>query len=345
MDQGTNTQDNEGRGPDSPRQEDAGRERREPALGGSGPTGAGKGSSRSEERPMQSGPEGPTSGTYQRSASWQEEASMHRWKYTLLPKIEVPERFSGDTRRGPSIRNYVMQLENLRARWERDRLDPEEFFRGLANSSETFYRISRRELLEWAARAAPGERDPTTRFLGMLEEQFPAQTPECVSEFREFRRRTGESLLAYYGRLVELVEDMGWHDQSRLISKFMNSLHHELRRDVSVQIFDMGARATLKEAYEIVKRVETGRRMHEIETNTERRGERPRASMGGNTGGPRAATAERRGGEALSQLRADRAPKEGVSEPASVLDLWRRGSYAEGLPGSTYMWAVWTKGA
>ncbi|CAI7806360.1 unnamed protein product [Closterium sp. NIES-53] len=74
---------------------------------------------------------------YRRSVSWQgseEEAISMRWHYTMLPKVEVPERFSGEARRGPSLKNYLMQLENLRARWERDHLASDEFFRGLANT-------------------------------------------------------------------------------------------------------------------------------------------------------------------------------------------------------------------
>ncbi|CAI7783067.1 unnamed protein product [Closterium sp. NIES-54] len=85
---------------------------------------------------------------YPRSASWQgfeEEAASMRWRYTMLPKVEVPERFAGEARRGPSLKNYVMQLENLWARWERDRLAAHEFFRGLANTltreAETHYQI------------------------------------------------------------------------------------------------------------------------------------------------------------------------------------------------------------
>ncbi|CAI7876468.1 unnamed protein product [Closterium sp. NIES-53] len=165
---------------------------------------------------------------------------------------------------------------------ERDRLDPEEFLRGLANTltgeAETFYRISRQELLGWTARAALGERDPMARFLSMLEDQFPVQTPERVSEFRDFPRRTGESLLAYYGRLVELAEDMSCHDSGRLVRKFLNGLHYELRCDVSVRVFDMGARVTLKEVYEVVKRMETGRRLYEIEATTDRSGEQRRSA-------------------------------------------------------------------
>ncbi|CAI7758131.1 unnamed protein product [Closterium sp. NIES-53] len=214
---------------------------------------------------------------YHRSASWQgfeEDVAVTRWRYTMLPKVEVPERFSGEVRRGPSLKNYLMQLENLRARWERDRMDAEEFFRGLANTltgeAETYYRICRRELLDWAAQAPAGKRDPTRRFLEMLREQFPLQTPERVVEFRGFKRKSGESLVAYYGRLVELAEDMNCVDQGRLVSKFLNGLNYELQRDVQVKIFEMGAAATLGVAYETAKRVETGRRLFEVERTAER---------------------------------------------------------------------------
>ncbi|CAI7765399.1 unnamed protein product [Closterium sp. NIES-54] len=214
---------------------------------------------------------------YCRSASWQgfeEDVALTRWRYTMLPKVEVPECFSGEVRRGPSLKNYLMQLENLRARWERDRLDAEEFFRGLANTltgeAETYYRICRRELLDWAAQAPAGKRDPTRRFLEMLQEQFPLQTPKRVVEFRGFKRKSGESLLAYYGRLVELAEDMNCVDQGRLVSKFLNGLSYELQRDVQVKIFEMGAAATLGVAYETTKRVETGRRLFEVERTAER---------------------------------------------------------------------------
>ncbi|CAI7789204.1 unnamed protein product [Closterium sp. NIES-54] len=203
---------------------------------------------------------------YCRSASWQgfeEDVAFTRWRYTMLPKVEVPERFSGEVRCGPSLKNYLMQLENLRARWERDRLDAGEFFTGLANTltgeAETYYRICRRELLDWAAQAPAGKRDPTRRFLEMLREQFPLQTPERVVEFRGFKRKSGESLLAYFGRLVELAEDMNCVDQGRLVSKFLNGLNYALQRDVQLKIFEMGAAATLGVAYETAKRVETGR--------------------------------------------------------------------------------------
>ncbi|CAI7776425.1 unnamed protein product [Closterium sp. NIES-53] len=200
-------------------------------------------------------------------ASWQgleEEAASTRWRYTVLPKVEVPERFSGETRPGPSLKNHLMQLENLCARWKRDRLAADEFFIGLANTltgeAETYYRICWRELLDWAEQGRPGERDPTKRFLEILRDQFPLQMPERVVEFHDFKRRTGESLLAYYGRLVELGEDMNCVDQGRLVSKFLNGLNYELQRDVQVKIFEMGAAAMLRVVYETAKRRGHGER-------------------------------------------------------------------------------------
>ncbi|CAI7899621.1 unnamed protein product [Closterium sp. NIES-54] len=166
-----------------------------------------------------------------------------------------------------------MQLENLCARWKRDRLAADEFFIGLANTltgeAETYYRICWRELLDWAEQGRPGERDPTKRFLEILRDQFPLQMPERVVEFHDFKRRTGESLLAYYGRLVELGEDMNCVDQGRLVSKFLNGLNYELQRDVQVKIFEMGAAAMLRVVYETAKRLETRRRLFKVEQTGE----------------------------------------------------------------------------
>ncbi|CAI7833826.1 unnamed protein product [Closterium sp. NIES-53] len=82
------------------------------------------------------------------------------------PRVEVPSRFSGDQRAGPALKNYLMQVGNVRYRCDLHNMDPVDFFFSLPNAlegeAETLYRMRMEELL-WRA-GSYGE-DPTEAFL------------------------------------------------------------------------------------------------------------------------------------------------------------------------------------
>ncbi|CAI7791159.1 unnamed protein product [Closterium sp. NIES-54] len=79
----------------------------------------------------------------------QESPKAHRWTTAGLPKFEVAERFTGIPGEGPSLKNYMMQLEIVKYCRERDGMDPGEFFRRmvvtLAGKAETYYRMVRED--------------------------------------------------------------------------------------------------------------------------------------------------------------------------------------------------------
>ncbi|CAI5464774.1 unnamed protein product [Closterium sp. Yama58-4] len=190
-------------------------------------------------------------------------------RYAALPKIEVPERFAGTPGIGSSLRNYMMQIRNAQYRWQKDGLDPEDFFRGLSNTvtgeAETAYGLELERLLSEAGQTRGITWEVVPDFFAMLRRHFPVQTPQRMREFAEFRRREGESLLSCYGRLRELASDMECRDERRLVTKFLTGLSKDLAREVRGRIFEMGPEATLEQAYELAKKHELGMRLYEME--------------------------------------------------------------------------------
>ncbi|CAI7844974.1 unnamed protein product [Closterium sp. NIES-54] len=190
-----------------------------------------------------------------------------RWKATNLPKVEVAERYTGIPGVGPSLKNYLMELETVEYCWERDGYDPAEFFRKmvgtLAGEAETFYRLTRDEVLE---ELAEGEIvNPTARFLQLLLKEFAGQTEARVEEFRDFRRKKEESLLANYCRLRELAEDLESTDERLLVRKFVQGLDEELKGVVRSTVYSIGADVTLKEVYLLTKKTEQAQRLLDLE--------------------------------------------------------------------------------
>ncbi|CAI7889725.1 unnamed protein product [Closterium sp. NIES-53] len=145
-----------------------------------------------------------------------------RWSAAAMPRVEMPVRLTGDIGTGSNLRNYLMQIGNVKYRCDRSGMDPIEFFLSLPNTlggeAETLYRM---KMKEWLRRAEEDDEDPTILFLERLRKQFPGHTAERIREFQEFRRGKTESLLTYYGRLMNLAEDVVCTDSSMLISKFL----------------------------------------------------------------------------------------------------------------------------
>ncbi|CAI5461252.1 unnamed protein product [Closterium sp. Yama58-4] len=181
-------------------------------------------------------------------------------RYATLPKIEVPERFAGTPGVGSSLKNYMMQIRNAQYRWMKDGLETEDFFRGLSNTvtgeAETAYGMELERMLSEPAQATGVTWDVVTQFFDTLRRHFPVQTPERVREFASFKRKAGESLLATYGRLRELVADMECRDEWRLVSKFLNSLDERVAGDVRGRVFELGPSATLEHSYDLAKKHE-----------------------------------------------------------------------------------------
>ncbi|CAI7895581.1 unnamed protein product [Closterium sp. NIES-53] len=135
-----------------------------------------------------------------------------------------------------------MQLETVQFCWERDGFDPQEFFRKmaetLAGEAETYYRMMRGEILE---ELDCGEKENLTqRFLQLLRREFTGQTRARVEDFKEFKRKKEESLLAYYYRLRELVEDMECKDERLLVWKFVRVEEEGLRSVLRTAIYGIG---------------------------------------------------------------------------------------------------------
>ncbi|CAI7882203.1 unnamed protein product, partial [Closterium sp. NIES-54] len=80
------------------------------------------------------------------------------------------------------------------------------------------------------------------------------------------RRRRGntESLLTYYGRLMNLAEDVVCTDGSMLISKFMGGLDEGLSGGLRMRVYELGADATLEEVFELAEKVESAQRRNEV---------------------------------------------------------------------------------
>ncbi|CAI7740206.1 unnamed protein product [Closterium sp. NIES-53] len=133
----------------------------------------------------------------------------------------------------------------------------------LAGEAENFYRLTRDEVLE---ELAEGEIvNPTARFLQLLWKEFAGQTKARVEEFRDFRRKKEESLLAYYCRLRELAEDLESTDERLLVRKFVRGLDEELKGVVRSTVYNIGADVTLKEVYSLTKKTEQAQRLLDLE--------------------------------------------------------------------------------
>ncbi|CAI7911866.1 unnamed protein product, partial [Closterium sp. NIES-53] len=133
----------------------------------------------------------------------------------------------------------------------------------LAGEAETFYRLTRDEVLE---ELAEGEIvNPTARFLQLLLKEFAGQTKARVEEFRDFRRKKEESLLANYCRLHELAEDLESTDERLLVRKFVQGLDEELKGVVRSTVYSIGADVTLKEVYSLTKKTEQAQRLLDLE--------------------------------------------------------------------------------
>ncbi|CAI7787522.1 unnamed protein product [Closterium sp. NIES-53] len=180
------------------------------------------------------------------------------------PRVEVPARFSGDQRGGPTLKNYLMQVGNVRYRCDRHNMDPVDFFLRLPNTlegeAEMLYRMRMEELLWRAGRY--GE-DPTEAFLERLQRQFPGHTAERIREFQEFSRGRAESLLTYYNRLINVAEDVRCTDNSLLISKFLGGLDEALGGGLRMRVYELGAEASLEEVFDLAERVELAQRKYE----------------------------------------------------------------------------------
>ncbi|CAI5477486.1 unnamed protein product [Closterium sp. Yama58-4] len=107
--------------------------------------------------------------------------------------------------------------------------------------------------------------DVVSHFFETLKWHFPVQMPERMREFASFKRKSGESLLATYGRLRELAADMECRDEWRLVSKFLNCVDERVAGDVRSSVFELGPSATLEHAYELAKKHEIGLRLYEME--------------------------------------------------------------------------------
>ncbi|CAI7820085.1 unnamed protein product [Closterium sp. NIES-54] len=191
------------------------------------------------------------------SGSW----DTGRWAATAQPRVEVPVRFTGNEGTGPSLKNYFMQISNVKYRCNWSGMDPIEFFLSLPNTlggeAETLYHM---KIGEWLRRAEEDGEDPTVLFLDRLRKQFPGHTAQRIREFQEFRRRDEESLLTYYGQLMNLAEDVVCTDSSMIISKFLNGLDKGLAGGLRMRVYELGAEATPKEVFELAERVELAQR-------------------------------------------------------------------------------------
>lgn len=201
---------------------------------------------------------------------WTEQPAPRAMKFTALAKIKLPKSFTGDQEAGPTLKNYVMQLETVKGRWEKDGFDMIEFFKSLATTldgeAETYYRLVRGKLLEEEARGGAGTGDPTERFLKLLRQQFPVLTPARIAEFEHCRRREKESLMAFYHWLVELAEDLGMESQWQLVAKFLDGLEPSLAAVVRPQTYALGVGATLEETYQLARTQETAQRFFEADS-------------------------------------------------------------------------------
>ncbi|CAI5476283.1 unnamed protein product [Closterium sp. Yama58-4] len=233
-------------------------------------------------------------------------------RYTALPKIEVPERFAGTPSVGSSLKNYMMQIRNAQYRWMKDGLEPEDFFRGLSNTvtgeAETAYGMELERMLSEPAQASGVTWDVVTLFFETLKRHFPVQTPERVKEFASFKRKSGESLLATYGRLRELAADMECRDEWRLVAKFLNSLDERVANDVRGRVFELGPSATLEYAYELAKKHELGLRLWDMERGGMQAEERRRSAW---TAVATGESSSRRGGRDVETRKCHRCGQEG----------------------------------
>ncbi|CAI7734849.1 unnamed protein product [Closterium sp. NIES-53] len=111
----------------------------------------------------------------------------------------------------------------------------------LTGEAETFYRLVQEEIMEELA--CREIENPTAHFIQMLRKEFVGQTKARVEEFRDFRRKKEESLLAYFCRLKELAEDLENQDERLLVRKFVRGLVEELRSVVRNTVYGIGAKA------------------------------------------------------------------------------------------------------
>ncbi|CAI7818818.1 unnamed protein product [Closterium sp. NIES-54] len=213
---------------------------------------------------MEAGRGGRPAGSGERGAtSWGTGRSMN----AAPPKIEVPDRFSGTPGEEPTLKNYLMMIDDIRYFWDREGLDPIEFFRGLGRTLKgealTHYRVERQGLLMQNKRGDFPAAMITDRFLESLQEQFPGHSADRMAEFQNFIRAIPESLLAYYNRLLELAEDMGCMEERILVTKFVNGLDKDLISDMRSRLYSLGVRATLRQVYQVAKEVEEGKRFYD----------------------------------------------------------------------------------
>ncbi|CAI5964175.1 unnamed protein product [Closterium sp. NIES-64] len=93
-----------------------------------------------------------------RRTLWEEGS---RYRYTSLPKVEVPSRFTGDQELGPRFKAYAMHVRSEKYCWEMDGLDLRHFFRSLGNTlageAEAFFLEIRDHLLEEEERDERGQ--------------------------------------------------------------------------------------------------------------------------------------------------------------------------------------------
>ncbi|CAI7868630.1 unnamed protein product [Closterium sp. NIES-53] len=183
-----------------------------------------------------------------------------------LPKVEVADRYIGIPGVGPTLKNYVMQLETAQYCWEHDGFDPRFFWKmvvTLAGEVVTIYWMVRKEILDELEQGII--ENPTERFVQLLKREFIGQTIVRLEEFWEFRRRKEESFLAYYNHLQELAEDLEKQDERLLVQKFVRSLDDELRPMVRTAVYGTGADVTLKEVYGVAKWTKHAQRLLELD--------------------------------------------------------------------------------
>ncbi|GJP84708.1 hypothetical protein CLOP_g14758 [Closterium sp. NIES-67] len=234
-----------------------------------------------------------TAGGVSHRSLWEEGT---RYRYTSLPKVEVPARFTGDQQSGPRLKTYAMHVRSEKFCWEQDGLDLRHFFRSLGNTlagdAEAFFLEVRDLLLQEEERDALGRvrrdaegralrlQDPTEKFLEELQVHFPTQTPAKLREFEQLRRAPRESLLAYYRRVDQLAEDISCNEPRIVVAKFLEGLSGDLARTARDHTYNLGPNATLRQAYEIAWRNEQSLSLYDLGRRSERSGGRERDRRG-----------------------------------------------------------------
>ncbi|CAI7782161.1 unnamed protein product, partial [Closterium sp. NIES-53] len=137
---------------------------------------------------------------------------------------------------------FCTVLETAQYCWEQDGFDPHELFRKMvvtpAGEAENIYRMVRVKVMDELEQGLI--EIPTKRFIQLLKREFIGQTKARLEEFREFRRRKEELLLAYYNRLQELAEYLEKRDERLLDQKFVRGLDDDLRPVVQTAVYGIG---------------------------------------------------------------------------------------------------------